>query len=373
MWRPIPCLRVLVLGFVLVGCGPRANVDPVLIQPDVGTELPILVGTTRALEAPGRYSKTERGQLSYARFVVSVPPSHQGGSIEVAGRNPDPATDFVTRRSSQLGASDAFRSALRQEFRDNPGADREVVVFIHGFNNTVGDGVYRLAQMDHDLKLDGIPVHYSWPSAANPLGYVRDRDSALFARDGLARMLDDIAAAGARSVILIAHSMGSFLTMETLAWMAQNGRHPGFGRIGGVVLLSPDIDVELFKAQAAAVGELPQPFFIFTSSRDRALALSARLTGERDRLGSLSSIDEVADLEVAVIDVSNVSDAASSHMAALSSPTMIALLGSANAVDAAFAGDATSRLGLIPGVVVSVRDATSLVVAPVDALATALE
>ena len=73
--------------------------------------------------------------------------------------------------------------------------DREVLLFVHGYNNNFAEGVYRVAQFSHDLEIPGAVVHYAWPSAAKPLGYVYDRDSALFARDGLERLIDDFDAA----------------------------------------------------------------------------------------------------------------------------------------------------------------------------------
>lgn len=368
LWRVL----LLVLFASLAGCGPRAGVDLVTAKPETGTDIDILVGTTREIDATGQFSQAGRGSLTYARFIVSVPPDHLPGAVEVAGRVPDPATDFVTRDRQILGSSAAFQRDVSRALRQSPDARGEVIVFVHGFNNTLGDGIYRLAQMVNDMGTTGVPTHFSWPSAANPLGYVRDRDSALASRAAFITMLDDIARSGARRIVIVAHSMGSFLTLESLVWMAKSGGHPGFNRIGGVILLSPDIDVDLFQAQAAEIGTLPQPFVIFTNARDRALNLSARLTGEQNRLGTLTSPDDVANLEVTLIDVTALDDVGSSHLAAVSSPTMLRVLSQARAVDAAFGGDPSGRLGLIPGTIVTVRNATELIVSPVDALASAL-
>jgi len=92
---------------------------------------------------------------------------------------------------------------------------REVVVFVHGFNNSFSDAAFRMAQLGHDLELPGAHVSYAWPSRANPLGYGYDQDSALFARDGLADLLETVRGAGQPDVIVVAHSMGSTLLMET--------------------------------------------------------------------------------------------------------------------------------------------------------------
>jgi esterase/lipase superfamily enzyme len=361
---------VLLLCLLIAACAPRASVEVVRDAPGIGQVTPVFLGTTRLAEGPDRFSTTRRGALSFARYDISIPPAHVPGALELGGRDPDPALHFVTRGVATFDAA-GFRSALRQEMRAY--GTREVALFVHGFNNVLGDGLYRIAQMREDLGLPGLAAHYSWPSAGNPLGYVRDRDSALFARAGLIALLDEMAAAGVERIFVIAHSMGAFLAMEALVWAQARDAHPGVDRIAGVVLLSPDIDVDLFRAQAGQLDRLPQPFFVFTSGRDRALQLSARLTGETDRLGTLSDIARVADLELAVIDVTRLQDSASSHLAAVTSPTMLGLLREAQAVDAAFAADAGARTGLLPGTLLSVQNATALVVEPIEALGDAVD
>ena len=101
--------------------------------------------------------------------------------------------------------------------------DGEAIIFVHGYNSNFAEGVYRIAQFAHDLQLPGTVVLYSWPSAAEPLGYAYDRDSALFARDGLESLIHEVAHAGAKRILLVAHSMGSGLTMEALRSAAIRG------------------------------------------------------------------------------------------------------------------------------------------------------
>jgi esterase/lipase superfamily enzyme len=210
-------------------------------------------------------------------------------------------------------------------------------------------------------------VHYAWSSRGHPLGYAYDRDSALFARDGLADLLRQTQAAGAERILLIAHSMGAALTMETLRQIAISGDRALLDRIAAVILISPDIDVDVFRAQAAGIGTLPQPFYIFTSKKDRVLALSARLTGQRDRLGTIADIDEIADLKVTVLDTTAFSSGIG-HFNAGTSPGLLAILGRLGEVDAAFARDRAGRAGVLPGVVLTVQNATQIVLAPVTAL-----
>ena len=131
----------------------------------------------------------------------------------------------------------------------------------------------------------------------------------LFARDGLNKLITEVKAAGAENIIIVGHSVGSHLVMEVLRERAIARPGSVAQEIDGVILISPDIDVQLFKAQARRIGDLPDPFGIFVSRRDRALALSARLTGQRDRLGNATA-SELSDIEVTLVDVTEFSKGA---------------------------------------------------------------
>jgi esterase/lipase superfamily enzyme len=221
--------------------------------------------------------------------------------------------------------------------------------------------------MHHDLDVPAIAVTYSWPSRGSALGYLHDRDSALFARSGLEALLEELAASGITEIAVVAHSMGASLTMETLRQLALEGNSRVLGRIGGVVLLQPDIDVDVFRSQARDIGKLPQPFVIFGSSGDQILNLSATISGAPERLGNLSDISRIADLEVTYLDTASFS-AGSGHMNLATSPALISLFRGIEDMDKAFSGDEKSRVGLLPGIVLTVRNATEVVLAPVVAI-----
>ncbi len=366
-------VRVLFLVIVaaLAACAPRGAITVVPSAASVGTTRTVFVGTTRASDAENGdlFGFPRSPETRFARFDVSVPPERKPGKIvwPKPHQAPDPATEFLTTREDLFETEGDFRAELARALRTEPSGEREAIVFVHGFNNTFAEGLYRVAQLGHDLELSGVSVHYSWPSRANPLGYAYDRDSALFARDGLQDLLNEVSAAGADSIILVAHSMGSALTMETLRQIAIADDRRVLPKVAGVILISPDIDVDVFKAQAARMGKLPQPFIIFTSSKDRALQLSARLTGQRDRLGNLEDIEEIADLDVTLLDVSAFSEGLG-HFAVGDSPLLLRILGRMTDLDASFAADPTGRTGLLPGVVLTVQNATEIVLSPVAAI-----
>jgi esterase/lipase superfamily enzyme len=362
-------LRPILISLVALSaaCGPRADLVPDAFAAEAGRIVPIHVGTTRGRSDDGLWSSSLLGPLNYAVIDVNVPPDRAPGIVSLPRGAADPRTDFLTGRIATMPDRAAFRSAAGAALRGGRGRD-EVVVTVHGFNNTMADGVFRTAQMAADYGMEGPVFHYGWPSRGAPLGYAADRDAALLAREGLEQMLDDLRRAGARNIMLVAHSMGSQLTMEVLRQMALRGNTETLSALGGVVLISPDIDPALFRAQAGDVGRLPDPFVIFVSRRDPALRLSARLTGHENRLGNITSIDQVAGLDVTVIDLSGARDAASRHLAAATSPTLIAFLRRTEAMRRGIADSTSGQTGLLPGTVLLAQDATAVMLAPVTAL-----
>lgn len=362
-------LIVLILTFV-IACAPRGQLilDPQAAS--VGEVQPVFFGTTREVDEDRTFG-THRSEIThYGRFDISIPPDRKAGEIKYPPRHskPNPQVDFLTTAETLFSNERDFRNNLHRNLIENGG---EAVIFVHGFNNNFAEGLYRVAQFSHDLKLPGTIVHYSWPSAANPLGYVYDRDSALFARDGLENLINEIANAGATRILVVAHSMGAALSMEALRQTSIRGNKKTLARIGGVILISPDIDVDVFREQAHAMGKLPQPFVIFGSNRDKVLRISAGLTGQAARLGSIKDVSSLADLNVTFLDVSNFSEGAG-HFTLGDSAALLLLMSRIIDINSAFERDLRSRVGLLPGAILTVQNATEIVLAPVGDVAVEL-
>lgn len=356
----------------LVACTPRGAIR---IDPDaagVGTVEHIYIGTTRGFDQAESepFGKIRQPNPRYVRLDVSIPPERKPGEISwpVKNRAPDPLTQFVALQQVIYDGDKSFRTDLAAALRAEPAGPREAVVFVHGFNNTFAEGAYRWAQLGHDLDVKGVLVHYSWPSRASPLGYVYDRDSALFARDGFEDLLHELDKAGTQRFVIVGHSMGAAVVMETLRQMAIAGDRHLLDKIAGVMLMSPDIDVDVFREQARRVGKLPQPFVIFTSKKDRALALSARLTGQQDRVGNLADATQLGGLKITLVDTTAFSSGLG-HFNVGDSPALLALLGRIADVETAFSMDQTGRTGLLGGAVLTVQNATQIILAPVSAIA----
>lgn len=347
---------------ILIACAPRGVLTLAPEAAAVGSVRPIFIGTTRDVEN-GSFGKGRSEEVRFARFDISIPPKRELGEINWPPRHgkADPTRHFLTTAIDVYPQEAGFKRDLSAELAAQGG---EAVIFVHGYNNNFSEGLYRVAQFAHDLQLPGAVVHYAWPSAAEPLGYVYDRDSSLFARDGLEALMEEVAGAGATKILVVAHSMGASLTMESLRQMAIRGNSKALSRLSGVILISPDIDVDVFRAQAHAMGELPQPFVIFGSDRDKVLRLSAGLTGQAERLGSLSDVSRLADLKVTFLDVGEFSKGAG-HFTVGDSAALILLLERISEVEGAFEKDRALRVGLVPGVVMTVQNATQIVLSPV--------
>ena len=351
--------RAFMLLMLLAGCVPHAILAPLPEEASTREVIPVFTATNRlALQGTGSAERSEA--LTFGRFDVAVPPQRRMGELRSPDGRVDPDTDFLVAEAVRYSAADRFRADLSRTLRRLPPSERDVVIYVHGFNNNFADGVLRQAQLTHDFGLKGAAVHFSWPSAANPLGYVYDRGSALFSRDALEEVLRLVQVPEARRVGIVAHSMGALLTMETLRQMAIAKPGSVAREIDGVILLSPDIDIDVFRSQARRIGKLPDTFAVFLSERDRALTLSARLTGVNERLGSLSDPTRIAEFDVVLVDVSEFSRGVG-HFPAGSSAPLISIIAAASAVDNAFASDVSGRSGILPGSVITVQNVTEFV------------
>lgn len=314
---------------VLSGCGGRA-----VLGLDHGGHaqsaavVPIYVTTMRArsgnLALP--YSAERAKELNFARFEIGIPGSHVVGKVESTSRTPDPARNFVALSYQPYDDKQQFVAALDAALMKRPANEREIFIFVHGYNNNFADSIFRNAQIIHDYHVKAVALHYAWPSGGSLPLYVYDRDSAVYSRDGLADTIEIAARTKASRVVLVGHSMGSYVVMEAFRSLALSGRGKYLDRLDGVILAAPDIDIDLFQSQVKDIGNLPNPFTILVSRRDRALSASGRLTGGHPRVGSGADIPALQEADIVVLDTSNLDGG--SHGVFASSRTLMALASS---------------------------------------------
>ena len=83
---------------------------------------------------------------------------------------------------------------------------------MHGFNSNFQESLFRLAQLQADIKIDGIPILFSWPSQGQVAAYEMDKQSASYSRDYLMALLTMLSSSSDVSdIMVVAHSMGAML------------------------------------------------------------------------------------------------------------------------------------------------------------------
>jgi len=349
-------LVTLALALSVTGCTTveRHRLIAQTIAPaseeDIAARHEIYVATSRGFSSePGVVYAGERAdETTFAKVSVTVPAVHEAGMIEKAP-NPivaDPARYFAADNIGIFPAHDDFKSELSRSIKERGG---RALVFIHGFNTAFDEAIYRMTQVVHDADYQGSPILFTWASAARTIDYVYDNNSATFARDRLEETLKLVVEAGAERIDIVAHSMGSWLTMETLRQLAIAGNPTLEGRLGDVVLASPDIDVDVFKSQMRRYGQPEKPFYVLTSQRDRALSVSGLIAGNKPRVGDYTYAEDLAQFGVTVIDVTSVSGGdALNHTTFAENPALVRLLGQGllrDQNDTDFEDDLAGRIG----------------------------
>jgi esterase/lipase superfamily enzyme len=312
MFPKVPCLlqdeaavsrRALIGRFASVasvlalgGCagldaaGARFDASALSLDPT------LLVATSRKPVNSGRakpWFGPERSSTMTVARAKLLPPDDSRFSLAAVGLV-DWRLDRVDPVSGEVG--DLLAQA---------GGGGDVLIYVHGFNQTFETAVLDAARLSDAIKFRGRTMVFSWPSRAELFDYVYDRDSATFSRDDFERVLSSIVSApGAGRVHIVAHSMGTMLALESLRQLYARYGDTVTGKIGAVVFASPDIDMDVFSSAVSRIGPLAGKITVITSTNDRALALSGRIAGGMTRVGAAEKA-AIERLGVRVIDASD--------------------------------------------------------------------
>lgn len=293
---------------LLAACAARptnAVLEPVGVSTGSEKRITLLTATNRTKDSDGRgFASGRSASMSFETYTLSIPSRHRPSEIEWPHGKPDPNRDFVVTARATLDRGEFVALAGK------PADDGTVGMFVHGYNYSYQEGLFRLAQIAADARATAVPVLFSWPSQAELSGYVADRDAALYSRDDLVSLITDVARRPqVKKLILFGHSMGGFLIMEALRQIKLQGHGDVLDKLA-VVLAAPDIDADVFRRQLAVIGPLKTPLTLFVSKDDKALQLSEFLGGERQRAGRLEVDDPVvieaaARYRIKVVDITS--------------------------------------------------------------------
>ena len=318
-------------------------------EPQAPRHIPIFVVSTRKGKGDSNeLADNARDSLQ----TITVPPGHAMGQIERArfGSN-DPEHHFTVSAFRALDGTE-FKNELASHLSGRVGSNRDVLIYVHGFNNSYDEARFRLAQIVNDGRFGGVPILFTWPASGSILDYEAARDSAAASRDALAQALLEIASVpDVGRIHILAHSMGTWLTMEALRQDAIAGKPDLDGKLGDVMLAAPDIDVSVFRNQIAKLD--PSHISVFVSVNDKALSLSRRLAGDRARVGALNPKDPadkaVLDkMGVKVYDLAGDETSFIGHGTFATAPAVVRQIGATIGAKRVQDGDVAAVLGSRP-------------------------
>jgi esterase/lipase superfamily enzyme len=247
-------------------------------------------------ESPGwetlkRESRTANRELDLELEIRSIT---EQGRLPETPLPQDGGRDEEARIASEhLRAEISRRLALSER--------KELFIFVHGFANDFEDGAFVIAELWHFLGRIGVPVTYGWPAGSGGLlrGYNRDRESGEFTVFHLKQFLRTVASIPElRGIHLLAHSRGTDVATtairELMIEANATGRTlPGTLKLRNLVLLSPDLDMEVASQRIGAerIADGVGTMTIYVSGHDRAIGLAEWLFDSTIRVGRFTFQD----------------------------------------------------------------------------------
>jgi esterase/lipase superfamily enzyme len=285
--------------------------------------VPVFYGTDRGrqqLGASTAYGSERARRLELGRALVTVPKAHQIPNIErpwvyrlpftqivLHSETEDPRQHFTLKDVRPL-SKEEFLQFVQERLKGSSDYKDHALVFVHGFNTSFEYALYRTAQIAYDIKFDGVPLLYSWPSMGSLSlhDYSHDRESSGQAEPYIREFLELVARdTGAKSVSIIAHSMGNQLLLPALRDLKRNA--PADVAISQVILAAPDVDRDAFENIARELTGVSRGVTMLAASNDLALDISRRFWGGVPRAGDVPPGGPIVTEGIDTIDITAVS------------------------------------------------------------------
>ena len=225
----------------------------------------------------------------------------------------------MTRAPAVIEAHETATRELQAEIvrRLSASPRKEMVLYVHGVQNTFSDAALTMGELCHFLGREFVCAIFTWPAGGKRgilFGYQGDYESSVFAGEHLRKAIRTIAdTPGLERIHILAHSRGTDVLATALSALSneaymQRSTLPQRFKLGHVVLLAPDLDIDVAPAKIFAILSDPDlPFgaapnaraiipplrdfhlTIYVSPDDKALATSSWLFGSLARLGRVEA------------------------------------------------------------------------------------
>jgi esterase/lipase superfamily enzyme len=208
-------------------------------------------------------------------------------NLELYTEKEDPREHFTIRELSAVPLGTFIKAGSEQAKQAKSFKD-QALVFVHGFNTSFDDALYRAAQITYDIGFDGASYVFSWPSQGVASGYLYDRDSVDYSIKQFVDFLDIVARkTGAKQVNVLAHSMGARLVIDALLPPQEEAEPMATGRLKHVILVAADADKTVFEQRAHQHKNVAETMTLYANDNDTALEVSKKFSGGVPRVGSV--------------------------------------------------------------------------------------
>jgi esterase/lipase superfamily enzyme len=235
-------------------------------------------------------------ELMKVREIGRTPPTpfpyiQRGGFYEY-----EPA---VMAELDKVGAK--FHAELNQRLALTP--RKEVLLFVHGYNNDFRDAALTWASMWHFFGREGVPVLYSWPAGRGGLsGYAYDRESGEFTVQHLKMLFRALAKnPKVEGIRVLSHSRGTDVLASTLRELFIESRAAGVDpndryRIRQLILAAPDLDFDVTMQRIISEPLAPGVGYstVYVSQSDKAIGIAEWLFSSAKRIGRLQLGDLIS-------------------------------------------------------------------------------
>jgi esterase/lipase superfamily enzyme len=221
--------------------------------------------------------------------------------------------DLVTLAAHRR-ANATLQAEVQRRLESAP--SKQVVLYVHGFNETFATAAYTAAELCHFFGRVHVCSFFTWPASTtgNPLtSYVSTTESAQYSVGHLKKVIRTLAQTpGVEGIQLLAHSRGTAVLLSAIRELSIEaiaaGQSPAEAlKFENWVLMSPDIDkdvaaqqLEIFASDPDLITDWSSPnlpklfrgrFTVYASAEDKALRLSQFLFRSTDRVGQLTAED----------------------------------------------------------------------------------
>lgn len=264
-------------------------------------------------------------RIHYGACQVTIPKSHRFGELGSPwwerwffmfdDRLKLQDTHALSREMYWASMHAALAQALAKPAGKELRNERDILVYLHGFNVSFEEAALRAAQIGFDLNFPGVTAFYSWPSRGDLMGYDEDGEMVQASEAFICQYFDELLEhSGAERIHVLVHSMGNRGMLRVLKHLvekranveASGASKAGLSKFGQIILAAPDVDSLLFEAAALAYPQISDRTTMYVSATDLALA-SSMIVNRTNRAGftpPITVVKGIDTIEVSNIDVS---------------------------------------------------------------------